>query len=32
MPNFPDCFMIVIGKLTYILVENWTLLELFLDV
>lgn len=24
--------MIVIGKLTYILVENWTLLELFLDV
>ena len=28
----PGCFIIVLGKLTYILAENWTLLELFLDV
>ena len=32
MPNFPDCFIIAIRKLTYNLAENWTLLELFLDV
>ena len=28
----PGCFIIALGKLTYILAENWTLLELFLDV